>query len=43
LAKTQVGDIAIKITHNSFVFRVQVWVRMQDGPSGWQTFKQFQQ
>jgi hypothetical protein len=33
LAKAQVGDIAIKITHNGCVSRVKVWVKSQDGAS----------
>ncbi len=36
-AKAQVGDIAIKITHNGCVSRVRVWVKSQDGVSGWYT------
>ncbi len=36
-AKAQVGDIAIKITHNGCVSRVRVWVKSQDGTSGWYT------
>jgi hypothetical protein len=30
----QIGDIAIKMTHKGFVSRIQVWVKMQDGPNG---------
>ncbi len=37
LAKAQVGDIAIKITHNGCVFRVRVWVKAHDGTSSWCT------
>ncbi len=33
LAKAQVGDIAIKITHNGCVSRVRVWVNAHDGAS----------
>jgi len=32
-AEAQVGDIAIKITHNGCVSRVKVWVKSQDGAS----------
>jgi hypothetical protein len=35
--EAQVGDIAIKITHNGCVSRVRVWVKSQDGTSGWYT------
>jgi hypothetical protein len=31
LAKAQVKDIAIKITHNGCVYKVRVWVKSQDG------------
>jgi hypothetical protein len=37
LAKAQVGDIAIKITHNGCVSRVRVWVKSHDGISDWYT------
>jgi hypothetical protein len=33
--KAQVGDIAVKVTHNACVFRVRVWVKLEDGTSGW--------
>ncbi len=35
LAEAQVGDIVIKVTHNGCVSRVRVWVKLQDGASGW--------
>jgi hypothetical protein len=35
--ETQVGDIAIKVTHNGCVSKVRVWVKSQDGTSGWYT------
>jgi len=41
--KTQVGDIAIKITHNGCVFRVKVSVKAHDGTSGWCTSAKLQQ
>jgi hypothetical protein len=34
LTKAQVGDIAIKITHNGCVSRVRLWVKAHDGTSG---------
>jgi hypothetical protein len=42
-AKAQVGDIAIKITHNRHVFRVRMWVKSQDGASNWYTSLELQQ
>jgi hypothetical protein len=33
-AKAQVGNIAIKITHNGCVSKVRVWVKAHDGASG---------
>jgi len=35
--ETQVGNIAIKVTHNGCVSKVRVWVKSQDGASGWYT------
>jgi len=32
--EAQVGNIAIKVTHNGCVSRVKVWVKLQDGTSG---------
>jgi hypothetical protein len=37
LIEAQVGDFAIKITHNGCVSRVKVWVKSQDGASDWYT------
>ncbi len=31
LVEAQVGDIAVKITHNGCVSRVKVWVKLKDG------------
>jgi hypothetical protein len=33
LAEAQVGEIAIKVTHNGCVSRVRMWVKSQDGGS----------
>jgi hypothetical protein len=41
--EAQVGDFAIKITHNGCVFGVNVWVKSQDGMSGWYTSAKLQQ
>jgi hypothetical protein len=35
LGEAKVGDIAIKVTHNGCVSRVRMWVKSQDGASGW--------
>jgi hypothetical protein len=42
-AEAQVGDIAIKITHNGCMSRVRMWVKSQDGASGWYTSAKLQQ
>jgi hypothetical protein len=43
LAEAQVGDIAIKITHNGCVSRVRMWVKSHDGASGLYTSVELQQ
>jgi hypothetical protein len=43
LAEAQVGDIAIKITHNGCVSRVKVWVKAHDGASDRCTSVELQQ
>jgi hypothetical protein len=43
LVEAQIGDIVIKITHNGFVSKVQVWVKMQNEQHEWRTCMQFQQ
>jgi hypothetical protein len=37
LAEAQVGNIAIKITHNGCVSKVKVWVKSHDGANNWCT------
>ncbi len=33
LVEAQVGDIAVKVTHNGCVSKVKVWVKLEDGAS----------
>jgi hypothetical protein len=42
-AKAQVGDIAVKVTHNGCVSRVIMWVKVQDGASSWYKSVELQQ
>ncbi len=41
--EAQVGDIAVKVTHNGCVSWVKVWVKSQDGTSGWYKSAELQQ
>jgi hypothetical protein len=31
----RVGDIAVEIAHSGFNIRVEVWVKVRNGPRGW--------
>ncbi len=33
--EAQVGDVAVKIVHNSFYTRDQVWLKLRNGARGW--------
>jgi hypothetical protein len=41
--KTKVGDIVVKVTHNGCMCRVKVWIKSQDGASGWYKSVELQQ
>ncbi len=42
-AKVESRDITIKISHNSFISKVMIWFRINNGPSGWHMIAQLQQ
>jgi hypothetical protein len=33
--EAQIGDVVVKIAHNGFYTRVQVWLKLRDGARGW--------
>jgi hypothetical protein len=43
LTEAQVGNITVKVTHNGCVSRMRVWVKLQDGTSGWHQSAELQQ
>ncbi len=34
-SKTRIGDIVVKITHNGFDIKAQVWMKVHDGNKAW--------
>jgi hypothetical protein len=41
--KAKIGDITKKISHNSFISRIKVWLKITNGPNGWHALAQLQQ
>jgi hypothetical protein len=35
LDEAQVGDVAVKLAHNGFYTRAQIWLKLRDGARGW--------
>jgi len=35
LTKAQIRDLVVKMTHNEFISKVQVWVKMQNEQHEW--------
>ncbi len=33
--EARIGDVAVKIAHNGFYTRAQVWLKLRDGARGW--------
>ncbi len=42
-AKVDSRNIALKISHNSFISEVMIWFKINNGPSGWHMIAQLQQ
>jgi hypothetical protein len=40
--EAHIGDVAVKITHNGFYTRVQVWVKIRNGVGGWESTSDLQ-
>jgi hypothetical protein len=43
IAKVESGDIAIKISHNGCTSKVTIWLKKNNGPSGWHMIAQLRQ
>jgi hypothetical protein len=42
-AEVETEDITMKISHNGFIFRIKVWMKITNGPSRWHALAQLQQ
>jgi hypothetical protein len=41
--EAEIGDIAIRISHNGFTSRVTIWLKISNGSTRWHTIAQLEQ
>jgi hypothetical protein len=41
--EAKIKDVIMRISHNGFIFRIKVWLKITNGPNGWCALAQLQQ